>query len=227
MLPHAPTHHWATEQVNHLIRRLGREVARQQVRRYRQIVAAVGCDDKLSLSTSLDAVALHQPPDTLIANPKASSQQFFPHSGPAVFSFDLGVNGSNVYQQGCVADARPRLPGLVRTQALPVPKVAAGADAQHFTGQRDRPLRFVPCDPGVLQGFPREIRRRFFRMSRSIFRRAHSARRRAKSICSALTGLSPTPFAKFNHQLWSTVCGGKVIPPEGISQKSARPSFFG
>ena len=43
----------------HLVGRLRREVARQQIRCNRQIVFAVGGDDELSLAPGLDAVALH------------------------------------------------------------------------------------------------------------------------------------------------------------------------
>ena len=72
--------------------------------------------------------------------------------------------------------------------------VSAGAHAQHFAAQRHRPLGAVSLDPGVLQS-------RCFakyavalpRMSRSIFTRANSARSRAISICSELTGLLPAP----------------------------------
>ena len=70
MLLHAPAHHLAAVQVDHrrqvqpaliggnvgdiasphLVRCLGLEVARKQVRRYRQVMFAVGGDDKLSLT---------------------------------------------------------------------------------------------------------------------------------------------------------------------------------
>ena len=71
-----------------------------------------------------------------------------------------------------------------------------GADAQHLTGQPDGPLGLVHGYPGVLHcGSFAKYAVAFPRMSRSMRRRAFSARERASSICSALTGLSPTPLS--------------------------------
>ena len=92
-------------------------------------------------------------------------------------------------------------------------KVAAGTDSQDAALQSDGPLVFVPGDPGIPRGFPLVILHSasfakyapeeiplgdavaFFRMSRSILTRASSALSRARSICSALTGLAPAPVS--------------------------------
>ena len=160
-------------------------------------MCAVGGDDKFPLAPCLDAMALHQPLDAFLSDPNASGLKFFPHAGPAVFGFDFSMDDSDVSQQGCVGDAltRPWMGRLVRRLAPPVFKVAAGADFQDFAGQRDRPLRFVRSNPGVLhRSFCAKYAVAFFTRSHSIFGRAFSALKRANSIYSALTGLSSAPM---------------------------------
>src|SRR5665811_221324 len=126
------------------------------------------------------------------------SLTFFPHLGPAVFLFDFGVDGLDVYQQGFVADAfvYPWLTGLGGVFSAPVFKVATGTDLQHLAGQCDRPLGLVVGNPGVLHSDSRaKYAVAFFKMSRSIFTLDNSARNRANSINSGLTGLSPAPLS--------------------------------
>jgi hypothetical protein len=57
----------------------------------------------------------------VLAHADASGQQFLPHPRPAVFAFDLGVDGLDVHQQGFVADALAPwfagLPGALRASA--------------------------------------------------------------------------------------------------------------
>src|SRR6266568_2306873 len=67
---------------------------------------------------------------------------------------------------------------------------------QHFALHRHRPVPLVPLDPGVLHSDSfAKYAVAFFRMSRSIFTRASSARNRLISICSGLTGLAAVPFS--------------------------------
>ena len=103
---------------------------------------------------------------------------------------------SNVYQQGFVTDAFVGvwLAGFTRIFAMPVLKVAAGADAQDGAADCDWPQAFVAGYPRVLHRVSRaKYAVAFFKMSRSILTRDSSARSRANSICSAVTGLSPAP----------------------------------
>jgi hypothetical protein len=73
---------------------------------------------------------LHETAYPLFAHAVTACNQFFPHLGPAVFLFDLGMDGPNVDQHGFIADAlvRPWLAGLARILAPLVLKVAAGTD---------------------------------------------------------------------------------------------------
>ena len=107
------------------------------------------------------------------------------------------MDSLDVYQQGFVADAsaHPRLAGLIRVLTTPVLEVAVfGAHTQHFARQCDRPMGLVFGNPGVPHSDSRaKYAVAFFKMLRSIVTRASCARSRANSICSALTGLSPTP----------------------------------
>ena len=67
-------------------------------------------------------------------------------------------------------------------------------DAQYLANQRDRPHGAEQKNPGLLHSDSlAKYAVAFFRMSRSIFTRASSARCRASSICTALTGRSPAP----------------------------------
>ena len=143
-------------------------------------------------------MALHELSDTLFAHADASGHQFFPHLGPAVFLLDLGVDGLDVHQQRFVANAfvGTCFTGLGAAFAMPVFKVATGADLQHLAGQCGRPLDFMFGNPRVLHSDSRaKYAVAFFKMSRSIVTRANCARSRASSICSGETGWSPAPLS--------------------------------
>src|SRR3546814_8209411 len=70
------------------------------------------------------------------------------------------------------------------------------ADHKYPALHGDRPHAAMPLDKGVLHFAPfAKYAVAFPRMSRSIFTRASSARSRAISICSALTGLLSAPVS--------------------------------
>src|SRR6267154_572189 len=112
---------------------------------------------------------------------------------PAVLALHLGVDRLHMHQQHIVAHSLP----LHRARApAPMRVVPARAHPQHFALHRHRPAPLVAFDPGVLHShsFAKHAVA-FFRMSRSIFTRANSARNRLISICSGLTGLALVPFS--------------------------------
>ncbi len=102
--------------------------------------------------------------------------------------------------------------GIVRSLVTQVRKVATGADFEQVAHHGNRPLLPVARYPGVLhEDSLAKYAVAFFRMSRSILTLASCARSRAKSICSALIGLSPAPLSlpllsSLTH--FSSVCLG-------------------
>src|SRR5260370_27876796 len=210
---HRPAHHLTAEQVEDdgqkqptlvrpdvrdvrspdLIGTRGREVSLQQVRCDRQAVVAVCRDLEPAFGLRLDAVQLHEPLDTILADTNALGHQLLPHARPAVLAFGFSMHCLDVHQQSVVADAWARSVSIDITRLPPV--VTAGADTQHLAGQGHRPLSAVKLDPGVLHADTfAKYAVAFSNMSRSIFTRANSARSRAISICSGETCL-PAPFS--------------------------------
>ena len=200
---HTPAHHLPAKQIQnhgqiqptlvgrdvgdvtrpHLIGGCCREVALQQVLGNGQLVFAVGGDHELSLAPGFDTVLLHHAPHALLADTDASGHQFLSHLGPAVLLLDLGVDGPDMGQQGFIADALVGArPGWLLSAFAPhVLEEAAGAHAQHVTGERYRPVLLVPLYPGVLHFETRaKYAVAFPRMSRSIRSLAFSARSLAK-----------------------------------------------
>ena len=166
----------------HLTGGCSREVALQQVCGNGQLVFAVGGEHELSLATGLDAVLLHRAPHALLADTQALAPSSFHILG----------------QQGFVADALvgARLGWLLSSFAPHVLEEAAGAHAQHVTGEGHRPMLLVPRYPGVLHLETRaKYAVAFPRMSRSILSLAFSARSLASALCSGLIGLSPAPLS--------------------------------
>ena len=129
---------------------LRREVPGQQVLGHWKAVFAVGGDDKLSLVSGLDAMRLHEPLNAVFAHPDASREQLFAYPWPAVFAFDLGVDGSDMRQQRLVAVAPAGHAGPVLRAPALVLEVAADTDVQNLADQRDRPHRPEQKNPGVL-----------------------------------------------------------------------------
>ena len=99
---------------------------------------------------------------------------------------------ANVNQQGSVAHV-PAARELLAAQMMLV--IAREADFENFTLQANWPEMTTALDMGILHLWPREkCAAAFPRMSRSIFRRATSARSCRISICSAVN-FKPRPLA--------------------------------
>ena len=213
----APAHHLAAKQVDdggqvqpafvgldvgdvatpELVGSFRVEAPLHQVRCHRQAVAAVGGDHELALRFGLDAMLLHELANPVFAHPDASGHKLLVHAWPAVFALDLGVDGTDVRQQGFIAveSARAAAAMTILSPAQSV-EVPAGADLQHPAGHAHRVTVLHLVNPGV----PRSVScakyaAAFFAMSRSMRRRAFSARSRAISICSGetLVALSALP----------------------------------
>jgi hypothetical protein len=112
---------------------LGVEAPLHQVGCHRQAMFAVGGHHELAFGFGLDAVLLHELANPFLAHPDATGQQFLVHARPAVFALDLGVDGTDVRQQGfvTVAPARATAAMAILSPAQPV-EVAARADLQHL-----------------------------------------------------------------------------------------------
>ena len=85
------------------------ELAIQQIGRNGQVVLAVGGHHIPALAPGLDAVLFHELLNTVFANPHTPCQQFFPDSGPTVFTFTTGVRCLDMRQHSFVAQS-PTLP---------------------------------------------------------------------------------------------------------------------
>jgi hypothetical protein len=99
----------------------------------------------------------------------------------------FGIDGLDVHQQCIVAQmAALRTAGFVHEVLVK----SRQTDSQHPALHRDRPHPSVALDKGVLHRCAlAKYTVAVSRMSRSIFTRTSSARRRLISICSALTAL--------------------------------------
>jgi hypothetical protein len=98
----------------------------------------------------------------------------------------FGIDRLDVGQQRHVTDAPRVFVGhFLPMQVLLKP---SGADIQDRALYRDRPVPAVALNKGVLHRYSlAKYAVAFFKMSRSIFTRDNSVRRRLISICSALT----------------------------------------
>lgn len=119
----APSHHLTAEHVNHssqvqpafvgsdigdvtaqkLVGCLRRKTPLHQVRSNRQAVFAVCSHDELALGFSTYAVTCHQLAYPLFANTQTSGLQLFVYARPAVFAFNLCMNGTYVGQRQFIA----------------------------------------------------------------------------------------------------------------------------
>src|SRR5271167_3476051 len=137
---------------------------------------------------------LHQPLHPLLAHADALSTQLPPDARPAVGSPVLRINGADMHQQRLVTQvaAPENVPA-----ANQVFMVARHAHVQDPALHADRPHPPVTLNKGVLYFWPfAKYAVAFPRMSRSIFTRANSARKRLISICSALTLLLFAPVSR-------------------------------
>jgi hypothetical protein len=215
---HRPAHHLTAEQVENdgqiqptlvrpdvrdvrspdLVGTRGREVSLQQVRCDRQPVVAIGRDLEPAFGLRLDAVQLHEPLDTILADTNALGQQLLPHARPAVLAFGFSVHGLDVHQQSVVADASARsvsinIPRLARV-------VTAGADTQHLAGKGHRLLSAVKLDPGVYMDSPG-----FANNASSLDARCQSARIYAACLCGVTAGHNANRVPRshyFSGLLW-------------------------
>ena len=74
--------------------------------------------------------------------------------GPAVFTFNLRVNHSNMHQQRVVLHAFTYDSRRTLSACVPlVLKVAAHTHIQHLAGQHYRPAEFVFGNPGVFHSY--------------------------------------------------------------------------
>src|ERR1700691_1177114 len=212
ILSHRPAHHLTVEQVQDhgqvhppLVRRnvtyvprphlvgSGRcEVAIQKVRRNRQTMSAVrGRDPEAALATPPDAVLLHQSLHSLLAHTNALCPQLPPDPRPPVCSPIRRIHRPDMHQQRLITQMPS---GSNFTPPCQVLMISRHAHPKNSALHADRPYPPVSLNKGVLHFWPfAKYAVAFPRMSRSIFTRANSARKRLISICSALT-LLPAPF---------------------------------
>ena len=65
-------------------------------------MATVGGHHKLAFGFCTNSMLLHELAHPVFAHTDAPCHQLFVHAWPAVFALDLGVNGTDVSQQGFV-----------------------------------------------------------------------------------------------------------------------------
>src|SRR5579863_9374538 len=226
---HGPAHHLAAEQVDDhrqeqpaflggnvrditspgLVGPGRSEVTVQQVRRDRQVMLAIGGHHpETPLAASSNAVFLHQSLHPLFAHANAALDQLPPDARPTVGAAMFRVHRADMRQQRGITQMPPR-------GDLPPPHQmlmkAGHAHYQHPALHTDRPDPPMAFDEGILYFWPfAKYAVAFPRMSRSIVTRASSARKRAISICSAVTPALPmTSFnfpARFNLTQFESVC---------------------
>src|SRR6516164_8990863 len=129
----------------------------------------------------------------LLAYTNAALDQLPPNARPAVGSAMLRVHRTDMGQQ-CRITQVPTL-DLPPCQVLMKPRHAY---LKHPTLHTDRPEAPMAFDEGILHFWPlAKYAVAFPRMSRSIFTRASSARKRLISICSGVTPAWPLPSFSF------------------------------
>src|ERR1035438_10273399 len=156
--------------------------------------AVRGRDPETALAAGANAVLLHQPLYPLLAHAKALSPQLSPDPRPAVGSAIRRIHGADMHQQSLI----PQMATRNHTPpANPVFMVTGHAHPQNSALHTDRPHPPVTLNKGVLHFWPfAKYAVAFPRMSRSIFTRANSARKRLISICSELTLLLFAPVSR-------------------------------
>src|SRR3954469_6169780 len=149
-------------------------------------VIAVGCCFVFPLRACPNGIVPHHLAHPLLTNPNASLPQLAPDPRPPVGASGFGMDRLDVGQQRQIAHSPHALVGhFLPTQVL---LKSSGADIQDRALYRDRPVTAVSLNKGVLHRYSlAKYAVAFFKMSRSIFTRDNSVRRRLISICSALT----------------------------------------
>jgi hypothetical protein len=177
---------------------------------------AVGRRFVLPLRACPNGVVPHHLAHPLLTNPNVPLPQLAPDPRPAIGASGFGVDRLDEQRQ--IAHAPHALVG----HFLPMQVLlkSSGADIQDRALYRDRPVPTVSLNKGVLHRYSlAKYAVAFFKMSRSIFTRDNSVRRRLISICSALTAsvaelFNPPLFAALT-QLCS-VCSDRprfLAPP--------------
>ena len=162
------------------VRRPGREVAPEQVRRHREGMRAVRRAAEPALAPGRQAHAAHQARDPLAADPPAMGTQGGMHARAAVAAAAGLVRGADLGRHRAVLDRpralRPAGPGVV----------AAAAHAQHLAHDLDGVVGDVIADEGIAHLRPvawPKMSAAFPKMSRSI--RTRSSSRRSRPISAA------------------------------------------
>src|SRR5918994_5169308 len=147
---------------------------------------AVGRRFVLPLRACPNGVVPHHLAHPLLTNPNVPLPQLAPDPRPPVGASGFSMDRLDVGQQRQIAHSPHALVG----HFLPMQVLlkSSGADIQDRTLYRDRPIPAVSLNKGVLHRYSlAKYAVAFFKMSRSIFTRDNSVRRRLISICSPLT----------------------------------------
>ena len=163
-----------------LVRGSGCELPIKEVRGNRKGVFAVGRSRGPAFVAALDTVTAHQAGDTVDAHPSPLGTQGGMNARTAVDCTVVGVNTADLGGKAAIGD----IPGAVRT--VPPCIVAAVTDLQHGAHRPHRECRsmvFDEAEPHL--GGPEKMPTAFFKMSRSVWARSRSRRRRRISTCSA------------------------------------------
>src|SRR5450759_4322149 len=128
------------------------EVTVQQVRRDRQVMLAVGgCNSKLPLAASMNAMLPHQPLHPLLAHANALHPQLPPDARPSVRSAILRIHGADMHQQRFIAQVAASRDLLAPRQMLVITR---DTYKQHPTLHSDGPDQLVTLNKGVLHRWP-------------------------------------------------------------------------
>ena len=162
VVPHAPAHHMAAEQVDHARQRqpafvggdvsdvsglhlvgcLWRKVSIQQVFGNGQVMFAVGSDNDFLLASGLDTVLFHELSETFFAHSKASGHQFLPHLGPAVLLSDICVDRGTSRKASRPPSSKMAFHVYTVCRATPTSR-AISAGRLSFCRSRSAQMRFL------------------------------------------------------------------------------------
>jgi len=151
--------------------------------------AVSGRNTEPPLATGANAVLLHQPLHPLLAHADAALHQLSPDARPTIGPAMFCIHRADVRQQRRIRQMPP-----MREPPPPSPVLmkAGCPHLEHSALHTNRPEMPMAFDEGILHFWPfAKYAVAFPSMSRSIFTRASSARRRLISICSAITPALP------------------------------------
>src|SRR6185437_4738638 len=158
----------------------------QDILRHRSVMVGVGGTAELPFAFGCNPLLTHEFSHRVLAAILAPCPQFPVHTRTAVAFFDLLMDGLDF-------DDQRLTPSLAYTGGTPSPGVvAAGGNLQQPTHQSHRPVGAVFVDEAVFHSDSLAKKAvAFFKMSRSIWSRLFSARRRRSS--SSRVGRLPLP----------------------------------